>query len=179
VCHVTARILRGLPSLRSRCVVRALEETFPRGCERPEFRLAEYSVQSNHLHFVVEADGADALGRGMRALLIRAALAANRVWGRRGPVMAGRYHARLLRTPREVRHALRYVVLNAVKHMRAWRSRPELDPASSARWFEGWAEPQLSAPDPPAVARPRFWLLSAGWMRWGRIDLAEAPASVR
>jgi REP element-mobilizing transposase RayT len=159
-------------------LVRALEETFRRGCERPDFRLVEYSVQSDHLHCIVEADGADALGRGVRALLIRAALAANRVWGRRGPVMADRYHARLLRTPREVRHALRYVLLNAVKHVRAWRSRRELDPASSARWFTGWAKLSQAAPDPPAVARPRFWLLNAGWTRWGKLDLTEVPAGV-
>jgi hypothetical protein len=33
-----------------------------------------------------------------------------------GPVLHGRYHLRVLRTPREVRNALAYVLLNARKH---------------------------------------------------------------
>jgi hypothetical protein len=55
-----------------------------------------------------------------------------------------------------------------------------LDPASSARWFQGWRRaPGGSEParalDPPAVSRPRTWLLRVGWRRWGLLDPAEVP----
>lgn len=98
----------------------------------------QYSVQSNHVHLLVEVDGAHALGRGMKSIGARLARAVNRVFLRKGPVLEDRYHMRLLRTPREVRHALRYVLLNARKHFGRATGSP-VDPASSGRWFGGWA----------------------------------------
>jgi hypothetical protein len=41
----------------------------------------------------------------------------NRVFGRRGSVLADRFHLHVLRTPREVRHALSYVLMNARRHL--------------------------------------------------------------
>jgi REP element-mobilizing transposase RayT len=163
VFHVTARVERGLPTLRVKRIVRRVEESFRRGCERAEFRLAHYSIQRDHVHLIVEAMDSHALGRGVRALLIRIARAANGVWKRRGGVFGERYHHRLLSTPREVRNALGYVLRNARKHF-GERARPGwIDPASSGRWF--WER----AADAPAVAVPRFWLLRAGWQRHGPI----------
>ena len=156
--------------------MRELEETFRRGCERGDFRLVHYSVQRDHLHLIVEAAGAEALGRGMKAVGARVARAVNRVFRRRGPLLADRYNMRALRTPGEVRAALRYVLLNARKHVRrSGRSRYGVDPASSARWFDGWRVPVCSAADPPAVARPRGWLARKGWRRHGLLDPAEVP----
>jgi len=73
--------------------------------ERPGFRLVHYSLQGNHAHLIVEARDAEMLGRGMMAIGSRLARAVNRVAGRSGRVLADRYHARLLRRPKEVRAA--------------------------------------------------------------------------
>ncbi len=189
--HVTLRMGADVPSLRTVPVVRAIEETFARGCARPGFRLVQYSLQGNHAHFIVEARDQRALGRGMMAIGSRLGLAVNRAMGRkRGRVVADRYHARLLRTPREVRNALRYVLLNARRHAataarNALRTiEAILDPASSARWFDGWKlgkRTAESAPEPAAgrgalpVARARTWLLTTGWRRHGLLDPAEVP----
>ena len=51
--------------------------------------------------------------------------AAQRAFGLSGPVLHGRYHLRILRTPREVRRALAYVLLNARKH---WYERHGASP---------------------------------------------------
>src|SRR5258706_642514 len=132
------------------------------GCERGEFRVCHYSIQRDHVHLVVEAAGKEALGRGMKSVGIRLARTANRVFRRMGPVLLGRYHLRILRTPREVRNALAYVLLNARKH---WRQlcgiAPPvvLDAPSSGAWFDGWKRPPSNsrpiAPSP--VAQARFW----------------------
>jgi hypothetical protein len=164
VFHVTARVRRGLPSLRSARIVRRIEFTFRRGCERPDFRLVHYSLQRDHLHLIVEAVDSRALGRGVRGLLIRVARAANRVWGRSGGVIGDRYHHRRLPSPREVRNAIAYVLHNAHKHLGSL-APGEIDPASSGRWFWGRAS------DAPAVALPRYWLLRAGWSRAGAIPI--------
>lgn len=115
-CHVTLRVRDGIPSLRTVSAVREIERTFAAANDRTGFRLIHYSLQGNHAHLIVEADGADALGRGMKAIGARLARAVNRIFRRVGPVLADRYHVRALRTPREVRNALAYVLLNARRH---------------------------------------------------------------
>jgi hypothetical protein len=173
--------------LRTVRLAHEIERTFGTGCERSEFRLVHYSLQGNHAHLIVEARDRDALGRGMMAIGARLARAVNRVMRRTGEVLADRYHVRVLPTPREVRAALRYVLLNARRHAAQARAalgaRVRLDPASSARWFDGWRRTAPGAPeavDPPSlperspVARARTWLLTVGWRRHGLLDPADA-----
>jgi len=134
-------------------------------------------VQTDHLHLIVEADSSDALSRGMRGLVIRCALAVNRAVQRKGAVWGDRYHASALRTPRMVRNALVYVLANARKHLRA---RSGLDPCSSARFFDGFANRSaVRSPDRAPTKGPRTWLLRVGWRRHGLIDPKEGPASAR
>ena len=145
-------------------------------------------MQGNHAHLIVEATDRDALGRGMKAIGSRLARAVNRVARRTGRVLADRYHLRLLPTPKEVRGALRYVLLNARRHAAKAgaalsKTRVVLDPASSGRWFDGWKRwgPSADQRRPPPqvrkapVARPRTWLLSVGWRRHGLLDPADVP----
>ena len=185
--HVTLRVRSGVPSLRTRRFVRAFAASLRQACERGDFRVCHYAIQRDHVHLVVEATGKDALGRGMNAVAARLARAVNRVFQRKGRVLYGRYHLRVLRTPREVRRALAYVLLNARKH---WRQRMgaapplRLDEASSAAWFDGWRRTPR-APDrappvgPAAVATPHTWLLTVGWRRHGLVDPAEVPGGAR
>ena len=68
---------------------------------------------------------------------------------------------------------LRYVLLNDHKDSWAQGEYVEgIDPYSSGRWFDGWAD-GVRAPPPndaiPAVAPPKCWLLTTGWRRHGRI----------
>ena len=175
--HVTLKVRPDVPSLRQGKLVREVERSFRKACDRRRFRVVHYSLQSNHVHLIVEAAGAEDLGRGMKSIGARLARAVNRVFSRKGPVLADRFHHRVLKTPREVRHALAYVLLNARRHAgRRARRAGKLDPASSGRWFDGWRRGGLSAVDPPAVAKPHTWLIRRGWRRHGLIGLAEIPA---
>jgi REP element-mobilizing transposase RayT len=175
--HVTLRVREGLPSLRRGGLVRELRRSFAGACERGSFRLAHYSIQRNHAHMIVEASGKRALAAGMKSIAARFARAVNRVFGRRGPVLDGRFHSVLLHTPTQVRNAIRYVLLNARKHGSKLRG---IDPASSGRCFDGWR----SVPTPgnahggvQEVALPRSWLLRVGWRRRGLIDVREQPGA--
>jgi len=182
--HVTLRVREGVPSLRSGALVAEFRRSLAEASERGDFRVAHYSLQGNHAHLIVEAKGREALASGMKSIGARLARAVNRVFGRSGPVLDGRFHHRLLRTPREVRNALAYVLLNARRHLATWRGvaravAAHLDAASSARWFDGW-RPEASlriteARGSPETARPRTWLLRIGWRRHGLIDPREVP----
>ncbi len=167
---VTTKLVEGLPSLRRERTLALLRDTLRAGADRFGFRLVEYSIQSDHLHLVVEAQDERALGRGMKGLLVRLAKALNRAWDRRGRVLRDRYHARVLKTPREVRQVLVYALHNAKKHGARILG---IDAFSSGPWFEGWADraPLGGRPLPRAVS----WLLSSGWTKGGRISTRELP----
>ena len=174
-----------VPSLRSVKLVREVERSWAKVCDRGDFRLAHYSIQANHVHLLVEAKDADALGRGMKALGSRLARAVNRVFGRTGRVLRDRYHHGVLKSPTQVRNALRCVLLNARRHTKRRSGAVRIDPASSGRWFAGWklaAEGLVvEARGRPggrvqAIADPRTWLLREGWREAGpRLDPAAAP----
>src|SRR6185503_2494297 len=100
--HVTLKIVRGLPRLRSRDTYAALRAAFASGCDRFGFRLVHYAVLNDHLHFLVEAADRATLSRGLQGLAVRVAKALNKLWRRKGRVFADRYHDRILRSPKEV-----------------------------------------------------------------------------
>jgi REP element-mobilizing transposase RayT len=135
------------------------------------FRMLHFSVQDDHLHLIVEADDTRALCRGVQGLAIRLARAINRALGRRGRVWGDRYHARALTTPRTVRNALVYVLMNRRKHH---GGEGGVDPCSSAPWFDGWREPSM-APLGAPVVRARSWLAAVGWRRHGLVGVDERP----
>jgi len=162
---VTVRCLRSARAFPA--VARALSAS-----STGEFRILHYSAQDDHLHLIVEAADARTLSSGVRGLAIRVARAVNRALGRRGPVWSERYHARALTTPREVRHALVYVLMNRRKHGGDVRG---IDPCSSGQWFDGWRGLRLTAQSAAPVARPRTWLAAVGWRRHGLLGLDERP----
>jgi REP element-mobilizing transposase RayT len=180
-------------------VVREIEASFRKACSRNGFRLVQYSIQDDHAHLLIETDDAERLGCGMKSITARFARAVNRALGRSGPVLRDRYHLEVLETPRQVRNALAYVLLNARRHAakrlakRAKRGTavpalPKtsvLDAASSARWFEGWrSDVALDRSPPralgwaPAVGAAKTWLLTQGWRRHGLIDPNEIPGGL-
>jgi hypothetical protein len=109
----------------------------------------------------------------MKGLLVRVARALNRLWRRVGSVFADRYHARCLRTPREVRYALAYVLHNARHHGIPVQGPDEY---SSGLWFDGWRR-HVAAPRrlSPAVGATT-WLLRVGWRRHGLIGVDDMPS---
>ncbi|MBK7401378.1 MAG: hypothetical protein IPJ34_35270 [Myxococcales bacterium] len=140
--HVTFRVAKGVWNLRAERCFRLLRAAFV-AVRRHGFRVVHYSVQGNHAHLVVEVANHRAFAAGLRALSAHVTHALHRVMGRGGRVLAGRIHARALRTPSEVRTALRYVLRNRTHHLPA---EVHLDECSTAPWFGDWAALGLAAP---------------------------------
>src|SRR6185436_18859631 len=114
--QVTLRVQRGVRSLRDQALFRTVRQALADGKSQFGFSLVQFSVQRDHIHLIAEANDRRALSRGIQGLSIRIARAVNRQLERKGRLFADRYHARALKTPREVRFALRYVLLNVRKH---------------------------------------------------------------
>jgi putative transposase len=173
---VTLRVRRGLPTLRHAGLYAFLRDAI-RGASRSPavgtaFRVVEFSIQDDHAHFIVEAHDGDTLSRGLRGLAIRLARAFNLAAGVRGPVWGDRYHAVALKTPRHVRNAIVYVLMNAKKHRVA---SSHIDTFSSAPWFRGFTVAIESPREDAPVARARTWLANVGWKRRGLVSPDERP----
>jgi putative transposase len=172
--QVTIRARPGLPSLRSPLVFGALRRAIARASV-DRFRVIHFSIQQDHGHFIVEGDEPRRARGGVHGLAIRLALAVNRVLGRKGKVVGDRYHARSLRTPREMRTSLVYVLLNFRKHLRAPAC---IDPRSSGAHFSGWRRTPAAAGVESATALPSTWMARIGWRRaGGPLRVEEHPTA--
>lgn len=171
--HVTLRMRDDAPRLRNFELARVLRRCFVAAKVKLGFRICQFSIQSNHIHLVCEATDRTRLTSGVQGFEVRIARAINRANGRTGKVLADRYHARALRTPREVKNVLAYVLQNHRHH--GGRPVPGfggIDPFTSSWWFDGWRDDawrtglvQLELE--PSVAAPRSYLLRVGWRRHG------------
>jgi REP element-mobilizing transposase RayT len=148
--HVTLKVRPDVPNLRTYKRFRAAKNAFRHGCDRFGMRLIEFSVQSNHIHLIVEANHRLSLSKGMQGLLIRLAKQLNRTCERSGHVFADRYHAHILKTVREVRNALHYVKYNGTKLPKEY-----FDSYSSA-----WPGAIVWEDGTSVVAAPATWLLT-------------------
>jgi REP element-mobilizing transposase RayT len=180
--HVTLRAVRGAPNLRKGAAWRAVESALAATASRDACRVVHFSVQSNHVHLLVEAADRLALSRGVQGLAIRIARRVNRACSRLGRLWADRYHGRVLRTPREARNALCYVLQNARRHADLARGIVApgwIDPRSSGRWFDGWADAASDAiaSGERLVAAARSWLLTTGWRRHRLVGVDEVPSA--
>jgi len=175
--HVTLRVNRNVPNLRTRRRFNAIKHAFVRFCGSGKgrtqaaegFRLVSFAVLANHVHFVVEADSKRALSMGMQKLLHSISRRLNalsvrehggrvstqggdyaKLHGWLGRVFSDRYHSHLLSSPTEMVRAVRYVLQNAERHY-GTGGGPAKDPFTS-----------LAASDEqvPLVAKPKGYLLS-------------------
>ncbi len=182
--HITMRIRDDVPALRRRDCWHAIVRVMRAFRGRFGLRIVHYSVLANHLHIIAESEGRAELLEAMQSLTTRLAKAINTVFGRKGRVLAGRYHVRELKTPREVWFALRYVLLNARHHCvengivlpPGW-----IDDRSTAVMFDGWRQPpQLRERHADfGTEAARGWLLREGWRRHGLLDLDDVPGPSR
>ncbi|MBK9070775.1 MAG: transposase [Myxococcales bacterium] len=170
--HVTLRVRDDVPSLRRpdlfAWVRHSIAATNQSECPRlgdRSFRIVEFSVQTNHVHLIIEAQDKRTLRSGITSLVTRAARAINKALGRQGRrVWSQRAFTRTLTVPREVRNALVYVLMNHAKHAARGQARSEhprhkrhtrstgltthvsalqgnnvgVDPCSSAPYFNGF-----------------------------------------
>jgi REP element-mobilizing transposase RayT len=146
--HVTQRMAGHVWNLRSQRSFAVIHGVLSDVRDRNDFRVVEFSIQGNHLHLIAEAQGPRALATGMRAVGIRLARRLNTMMGRSGSVFEDRYHVHVLRTPAEVRNALRYIRGNHAGHA---ARRGERVPAT-------WTDPYTSvAAREPRNAQRAFW----------------------
>jgi REP element-mobilizing transposase RayT len=170
--HVLMRAARRVPDLRKPSVCFEVRRSLGK-TSRSWFRVLHYSLQSDHMHLLVEADDKVSLERGLAGVAIRLARAINRVLRRKGHVWGDRYSAHMLSTPREVRDGFVYVLSNWKKHVAGAKG---FDPCSSSAWFDGWKSPPPPLEGESPVLPSQTTLARIGWRRFGLVSASERPA---
>jgi REP element-mobilizing transposase RayT len=176
--HIVLRVVPAVGSLRTQHAYRAIRGAIATCAARIDFRLVHASLQSNHLHLLVEADSKLSLSRGMQGFAISAAKRLNReLCRRRGAVFAFRFHATPITRPTQARNAIAYILNNWRRHKNDVRAPYRIDPYSSAEQFHGWKTPHGYAPraEPLPCVRATSWLLTDGWTRAGPVRTDEIP----
>lgn len=74
-------------------------------------KIVHFSLQSNHIHLIIESENNRTLTKGMRSLTITFAKGL-----KKGKVQIERYHLHVLKTIRESSNAIHYVLFNKQKH---------------------------------------------------------------
>jgi REP element-mobilizing transposase RayT len=183
--HINTKIRAEFPSIRRKEVLKILQGC----CARAKafgLHVIHYSLQSNHIHLIVEARNNAVLGKGMQSLKVSFAKAIKKQmknWKDRGRVIKGplfleRYHLTPIKSPTQMKRTLRYVLLNHQKHS---PKHDQVDRFSSARVFFNWdrllgknprvqlwdgmIEEEELVPADLGLSPPRSWLAREGWMR--------------
>jgi REP element-mobilizing transposase RayT len=193
--HITLRARHGLPSFRQQLVhaliLRVLRDQ-RRRAYGATFQIVHFSIQSNHVHMIVEADDGPLvsssstkgpsrktpLRSGVSGFVIAFAKRLNAMFKRKGKVWDDRYHRHDLESPHEVKTSVRYVINNFRKHGHVTFGMGAFDYYSSAQHFDGWSEglfAQFREPEPWTETAPRTWLLAQGWKVHGLISPLETP----
>ena len=176
--HIILRAAKGLPSLREQVVAQAVGHVIrTMRTVRDDFRIVEFSIQSSHVHLIVEADDDRALSSAIRSFEARVSKVLNHhvLRRKRGRVWGDRYFRVDLTSPKQARHALAYVLQNGQHH--GVVAAGVKDPISSARWSNRYVT-RAELPLETSLTSPsRTYMLNVLWERsWpGAIFPNEVP----
>jgi len=115
-------------SIRNKDCLKLLKRSI-QNAQNMGLKIIHFSLQSNHVHLITEAENNEVLTKGMRALTITFSKGLNR-----GRVQLERYHLHVLKTLREVKHAIVYVLFNEQKHSKKKASK--IDGYTSVLYLE-------------------------------------------
>jgi putative transposase len=167
--HVTLRFDELVPNLRDERFVRQFTKAVA-GAREKGLNVNQFSILSNHIHVLGETESNETLTSGILSLQSSIVWALRRIFRYAGQVFRGRFHLRELKSPREVRNALLYVIFNHAKHC---QMAPFADLFSSAFSFHELRRfvarpgraPRWQNEIAEALAPARSWLQTVGWKR--------------
>lgn len=166
--QITLKLRPGLPSLRRKKLLFHLASCLPI-VQKKGLRIHHFTVMSDHIHLFAEADNNQCLAKGMQSLAIRLALRIKRSLAGtdlRGPIFRGRYHLRVLKSPRQTSNSLRYVLLNDSKHANL---KAQAHVFSSGFLFPQWSRFKIRLSEKGIGQCKRFWA------QWGELEKALSP----
>jgi REP element-mobilizing transposase RayT len=115
--HVTIKINKEYKGLRSKAFLNMLKHAIKKA-RLKGLAVIHFTVQIDHIHLFLEPKNNQKLTQGMRSLICSLAERVRRSRGLKklNQFVKERYHLHILRTLREVKNAVRYILGNTIKH---------------------------------------------------------------
>ena len=178
--HVVIRLLKGLPSFRTKAKFKIIKKSILQARQKG-LRIIHFSIQTNHIHLLIESENKEELAKGMQSFCTSLAKRINfELNKRKGRVFRDRYYLHVLKTLREVKNTLIYIFQNYAKHTKAPN---RFDPFSTLICFEEKIKLGLSKVNTYAIFKDKkrreefktelnhlispaeSWFLRVGWKR--------------
>jgi REP element-mobilizing transposase RayT len=114
--HVTIKTNKHIvPNLRNKILYKEIRESFKRA-RLLGIRIIHFTVQRDHIHFLIESQNIKQLGQSMRALSISLTKRFSRVLNRKIKALKTRYHLHILESLKEIKNVANYIKNNGKKH---------------------------------------------------------------
>ena len=113
--HLTIKIEAKKAGIKNKNILKILHHSIKKA-RLLGLRILHYTLEYDHVHFLVEADSNEVLGRGMQSFGISFSKGINKINQTNGRVFKTRYHFRKLKTPTEIKNVFNYILGNGIKH---------------------------------------------------------------
>jgi REP element-mobilizing transposase RayT len=115
--HVTIKIQKEIVyTLRNKIIFQKISRAIQRARQKG-LRVIHFSIQRDHIHFLLEANDKIHLGKSMQAMMISLAKSLkNLSQTKLTKIFKDRYHVHILKTLSEIKNTKLYILGNAVKH---------------------------------------------------------------
>jgi len=113
--HVTARVNNRALLLRRVEAKELLLSVIRRARRKYAFRIDNFCIMENHIHFIMYPKSGESLSNIMRWIIGVFAAALNRLLGRRGHIWGDRFHSWIIRNRQAFLKTMEYIDMNPVK----------------------------------------------------------------
>jgi len=144
--HITIKINKEYKGLRNKTFL-SITKLAIKKARLKGLRVIYFTIQFDHLHLFIEPKNMRELSNGIRSLVCAMAERMRRhlKLDKLKSFVKDRYHLHILKTPREVKNAIKYILGNTIKHSGVFRN---LCPYTFT----------FKKPESFALEPPRFWL---------------------
>jgi REP element-mobilizing transposase RayT len=114
--HITIKADKNfVPNLRNKILYKEIRASFKRA-RLLGIRIIHFSVQRDHIHFLIEAQNKTQLGQSMRVLSISLTKRLSQVLKKKIKALKTRYHLHILESLKEINNVANYIKNNGQKH---------------------------------------------------------------
>lgn len=113
--HITVKLEKSKAGLKNKQTLALLHKAIKKA-RLSGLRILHYTLEFDHIHMLIEADNNHQLSRGMQSFGITFSKGINKLKKLQGNVYKNRYHLRLIKTYKEIKNVMNYILSNGVKH---------------------------------------------------------------
>ena len=113
--HLTVKLKRA--DIQNKVILRILKHAIYRS-RLQGIRIVHFTLEHDHVHLYAECGSNLVLAKGMKAFGVTLVKGINKLKRSKGTLYKYRFHLRILKTPRDAKNVINYILKNGIKHRR-------------------------------------------------------------